>query len=251
MKYLKILAVLLIVSSCGLKEENEQLKSRLASMEAKMETNEQLNNEMADQLNDVGAILDSIQVTEVQITSDLEKGTSYENYTEQIRTLNDYLENSKQQLAQMEEAMANSTVKNRALSATIAKLRTSVTEKENKIRAMEEQVERYRSENANLIRKVDLQRREIRERDQEIVEKRMAVQELEEKIETMLAEAKAAEASAYFAQAKGMEEAANRTKLAPRKKRRTYKKAYDLYKKAFEAGKTDAYAKMEELEDKI
>jgi hypothetical protein len=51
--------------------------------------------------------------------------------------------------------------------------------------------------------------------------------------------------------AMAMEEAGNRTKLAPRKKKETYQKAYDLYKQAFEAGRTDAFEKMEELEDKL
>jgi len=41
-----------------------------------------------------------------------------------------------------------------------------------------------------------------------------------------------------------VEEAANRTKLAPRKKKETYKEAIELYKKALSMGKTEAQAKL-------
>jgi len=49
----------------------------------------------------------------------------------------------------------------------------------------------------------------------------------------------------------GVEEAANRTKLAPKKKKETYKEAIELYKKALSLGKTEAQAKIDALNKKI
>jgi hypothetical protein len=51
--------------------------------------------------------------------------------------------------------------------------------------------------------------------------------------------------------AQAVEEAANRTKLAPKKKKDTLKEAIELYKKALSLGKTEAQDKITELEKKI
>jgi hypothetical protein len=48
-----------------------------------------------------------------------------------------------------------------------------------------------------------------------------------------------------------VEEAANRTKLAPRKKKETYKEAIELYKKALSMGKQEAQDKITALEKKV
>ena len=59
------------------------------------------------------------------------------------------------------------------------------------------------------------------------------------------------EADAFFARAEAMEEAAKRTKLAPKKRKETYAEALELYKKALAYGRADAEAKITELEGKI
>jgi hypothetical protein len=59
------------------------------------------------------------------------------------------------------------------------------------------------------------------------------------------------EADAFYARAVAMEEAANRTKLAPRKKRETLKEALELYKKALSLGRTDAQKKIDQLSKDI
>ncbi|MCE2996970.1 MAG: hypothetical protein LW863_15325, partial [Flammeovirgaceae bacterium] len=64
-------------------------------------------------------------------------------------------------------------------------------------------------------------------------------------------QSKVNEADSYFTRAAAIEEAANRTKLAPKKKKNTYKEAIELYKKALSLGKQEAQAKITELEKKI
>ena len=51
--------------------------------------------------------------------------------------------------------------------------------------------------------------------------------------------------------AQAIETAAERTRLAPRKKKETIKEALDLYKKALSLGKNEAQAKITELEDRL
>jgi hypothetical protein len=74
---------------------------------------------------------------------------------------------------------------------------------------------------------------------------------IEAKIQELMIQSKMSEADAYYARAQAVEEAANRTKLAPRKKKETLKEAVELYKKALSMGKTEAQAKIDELEPKI
>jgi hypothetical protein len=67
----------------------------------------------------------------------------------------------------------------------------------------------------------------------------------------LMISSKMSEADAYFARGQAVEEAANRTKLAPRKKKETYREAVELYKKALSLGKNEAQDKITELEKKL
>jgi hypothetical protein len=74
---------------------------------------------------------------------------------------------------------------------------------------------------------------------------------LTEKIEQVQKQSQVSEADSYFARGQAVEEAANRTKLAPRKKKDTYKEAIELYKKALSLGKTEAQDRIDALSKKI
>jgi chromosome segregation ATPase len=202
-------------------------------------------------MDEVGILLDSIEAQDESIAFSLEKGTSYDDYSTRLQDINDYIENSKMKVMEMEELLQQSEGKNQALAAMVSKYRRSIEEKEQKIAMLTEQVDKYRVENQSLIKTVDLQNQELKEREKEIEAKRAELSALESDIERMMAEAKQAEADAYFARAESTVEMANRTKFAPKKKKETLKIAYDLYKLAFESGREDAYAKMEELEGEL
>ena len=64
-------------------------------------------------------------------------------------------------------------------------------------------------------------------------------------------QSKMSEGDSYFARGAAVEEAANRTKLAPRKKKDTLKEALELYKKALSLGNDKAQAKVDELEKRV
>ena len=69
------------------------------------------------------------------------------------------------------------------------------------------------------------------------------IQELTDKLEI-------SEANANFAKGQALEKAARKTKLAPKKKRKTYQDALAFYRKAHAAGHPDAAARIKELEGK-
>ena len=97
----------------------------------------------------------------------------------------------------------------------------------------------------------EVQRQQISEMDDQIQQKTEELNLIEARIEEMMKQAKVNAADSYYERAAAIEEAANRTKLAPKKKKQTYKEALDLYQKSFDAGRQDAQAKIDELSKKI
>ena len=116
---------------------------------------------------------------------------------------------------------------------------------------MQARVEELKSENQNLITTVGLQEAELNDKEAQIMAKTQELAIIEAKIQEMWVQSKMSEADSYFARAQAVEEAANRTKLAPRKKKDTLKEALELYKKSLSLGKTEAQAKIDELEKKV
>ena len=84
-----------------------------------------------------------------------------------------------------------------------------------------------------------------------ITEKQQELLLLEARIEAMVNSFKVTEADAYYARARAVEEAARRTKLAPNKKRETYKEALELYKRSLSLGKQEAKTDIANLEKKL
>ncbi|HYC87376.1 MAG TPA: hypothetical protein VEB86_19220, partial [Chryseosolibacter sp.] len=113
------------------------------------------------------------------------------------------------------------------------------------------QVEKYRNENENLINTVGLQEAEIADKQAQIEAKQQELALIEARVQELMIQSKMSEADAYFTRAQAVEEAANRTRLAPKKKKETLKEAVELYKKALSLGKAEAQAKITELEKRL
>jgi hypothetical protein len=96
-----------------------------------------------------------------------------------------------------------------------------------------------------------MQEAELSDKASQIEAKTQELALIEARVQELMIQSKMTEADAYFARAQAVEEAANRTKLAPRKKKETLKEAVELYKKALSMGKNEAQEKITELEKKI
>src|SRR5690606_14603178 len=138
-----------------------------------------------------------------------------------------------------------------ALKATIGRLRKDLKGKTEEIAVLQEQVVKFRGENENLIQTVDLQEAMLEDKESELFTKQQELALIDARIQELMIQSKMTEADAYFARAAAVEEAANRTRLAPRKKKETLAEAVELYKKALSLGKEEAQAKIEELEGRI
>ncbi len=249
--YLFCIVAIALLSSCVSKSEYEKISEERDLLKAELENTEKLNQQISSKMDEVGVLLDSIEASDESLSLQLEKGTSYSDYTSRLENINEVIENSKSKIEEMEKMLAESDAKSSSLARMVAKLRQSVEHKESRIAELNTQVEKYKSENAALIKTVDLQNRELKDQELLIQQKREELEKLQADIEDANQTIEDTKAQLFFDQAEAMVEAAERTKFAPKKKKETYQKAYELYKQAFEAGNKEAFARMEELEGKM
>jgi chromosome segregation ATPase len=245
-KLIFFLPVASLLLSCDTKEK-DQMKSKIDSLQTELETSQK----MAQTLTEVGVLMDSIDASRQLLRVNMVEGTTYEDYKERMNDINSYVRDSQKKIDDLEKSLSKSKANAGAFSKTIKQLKADLEKKTNDIAALQEQVDKYRNENENLITTVGMQEKELVDKQAEIEQKSQELALIEARIQELMIQSKMTEADAYYARAQAVEEAANRTRLAPKKKKETLKEAVELYKKALSMGKTEAQAKIDELEKKI
>jgi chromosome segregation ATPase len=246
--YFAPLFFLFLLSSCD-KEEKAALQSQVDSLRVELETSQK----MAGTLLEVGVLMDSIDANRqlLRVNMNLEQGISYDDYTARMDDINDYVKNTEKKLSALEEELKKSKTSASSYAGTIKKLRKDLETKAQEIAGLQEQVDKYRNENQNLIQTVDLQESMLLDKEVQIIEKNQELALIEARIQELMIQSKMTEAEAYYARGEAIEEAANRTKLAPKKKKETYREALELYKKALSLGNDQAQAKIDAMEAKL
>jgi DNA repair exonuclease SbcCD ATPase subunit len=246
----KVLFALLIASAvlagCDTKEK-AVLQTKVDSLSVELEASQRV----AQTMQEVGSLMDSIDASRQLLKVNMAEGTSYENYTERMKELNNFVKESQSKITALEDDLKKSTSSSSSISKSVSRLKKDLESKNQEIVELQEQVEKYRNENQNLIQTVGLQEAMLEDKEGEILTKHQELALIEARIQELMIQSKMTEADAYYARASAVEEAANRTKLAPKKKKETLKEAVELYKKALSLGKNEAQAKIEELEKKI
>jgi tetratricopeptide (TPR) repeat protein len=241
-----IIPATLLLASCGTKEK-EALQSRVDSLSIELENSQR----MANTLVEVGALMDSIDVSRQLLRMNMVEGTTYEDYTSRMRDLNQYVKDTEKKITDLENALKKSEGNTASYARQIKKLKDDLQAKSNEVLALQEMVEKYRSENQNLVSLAEMQSAEISDKELQIQTKEQELALIEARIQELMIQSKVSEADAYFARGQAVEEAANRTKLAPRKKKETYQEAIELYRKALSLGNQEAQARITELEKKL
>lgn len=246
--YFAPLLILLLLTACD-KEEKAALQSQVDSLRVELETSQK----MAGTLLEVGVLMDSIDANRqlLRVNMNMEQGISYDDYTARMEDINDYVKNTEKKLSALEEELKKSKGSASSYAGTIKKLRKDLEAKTKEIAGLQEQVDKYRNENQNLIQTVDLQESMLLDKEVQIMEKNQELALIEARIQELMIQSKMTEAEAYYARGEAVEEAANRTKLAPKKKKETYREALELYKKALSLGNDQAQAKIDAMEEKI
>jgi chromosome segregation ATPase len=235
-----------LVFGCDTKEK-DQLRSQVDSLKVELETSQK----MANTLTEVGVLMDSIDASRQLLRVNMVEGTTYDDYTSRMKDINGYVRDTQKKIDDLEKSVASSNSKNNANVKLLKQLKKDLENKTQEIVQLQEQVEKYRSENQNLISTVSMQEAELSDKATQIEAKTQELALIEARVQELMIQSKMTEADAYFARAQAVEEAANRTKLAPRKKKETLKEAVELYKKALSMGKNEAQEKITELEKKI
>lgn len=244
-KLVLVLSVAASMMGCG--GDSEKLQSQLDSLKTEL----QASQEFANTLQEVGVLMDSIDANRQLLRVNMVEGTTYDDYTSRMKDINNYVKDTQRKIEDLETTLKKTKGTANAYAATIKKLKADLESKNQEILALQEQVDKYRNENENLVQTVTLQSKEIDDQEAELTSKRQELALIEARIQELMVQSKMSEADGYYARAQAVEEAANRTKLAPRKKKETLKEAVELYKKALSLGKAEAQAKITELEKKI
>lgn len=245
-KLLFAIPVAALVVGCGTKER-EMLQSQVDSLKVELETSQA----MAQTLAEVGAMMDSIDASRQLLRVNMVEGTTYSDYSSRMKDINGYVKETQKKIDDLEKSLKTSKASANAFSKTIKKLKADLEAKTVEIAGLQEQVDKYRNENQNLITTVGMQEAELADKATEIETKTQELALIEARVQELMIQSKMTEADAYYARGQAVEEAAARTKLAPRKKKETLREAVELYKKALSLGKTEAQDKITELEKKL
>jgi len=241
-----IIPVAALLAGCGAKEK-EQLQSQVDSLKIELETSQK----MAQTLTEVGAMMDSIDASRQLLRVNMVEGTTYDDYKTRMKDINGYVRDTQKKIDDLEKSLKTSKSNANAFSKTIKKLKADLESKTQEIAGLQEQVDKYRNENQNLITTVGMQEAELTDKQTQIETKTQELALIEARVQELMIQSKMTEADAYYARGQAVEEAAARTKLAPRKKKDTYREAIELYKKALSLGKAEAQEKITTLEAKL
>jgi uncharacterized coiled-coil protein SlyX len=246
----KILLIIFFASlflvGCGSKER-ARLEAENDSLRAELET----RYSVVVTMKDIKVLLDSIDISRNALHLNLNEGTTYQEFSSRLVNINDYVKRTEDKIAGIEKQLKASKGKASAYMMMVDALRDELQIRATEVEDLEAQVNNYKSENKGLLKTVKLQENTIGEMHSQIATKQQELSLIEAKVDEMVENFKVTEAEAFFARAQAVEEAARRTKLAPSKKKETYREAIELYNKALALGKTEARAKISELEKKI
>lgn len=245
-KLLYLMVIPAFLFSCGSREK-ESLQSQVDSL--KMELDK--SHETSAKLAEIGILLDSIDASRQVLRVNLVEGTRYDDVSGRMHELNNYIRDTEEKINNLEKSLRSSKANASAFAKTIKQLKAELQAKGREMQFLQDEVEKFRNENANLIITVDLQDAEIADKQSQIDAKSQELALIEARVQELMIQSKIGEAEAYYTRAQAIETAAARTKLAPRKKRETIKEALELYRKALSLGKNEAQAKITELEGRL
>jgi len=245
-KLIGVLVVVVALSGCNKKKELA-LQKEVDSLRTEMAVNRQ----MAETLQEVGMMMDSIDANRHMLRTDLVEGTTYADYTNRMREINTFVAASQAKIDDLEKALKKSKSSNSSYAITIKKLKKDLEARTQELATLTEQIAMYRAKNDTLLTTVELQTAEIADKTEQLSVKQQQLEQLEDQVKQVTDKAKVDLADSYYQRALALEEAAKRTHFAPKKKKDTKREALELYKLAASSGKTEANDRIAKLEKEI
>ncbi len=229
--------------SCD-KKEREALQAQNDSLRTELE----VSNVMAQNLQEIGVLIDSIDASRQVLRTDVVEGTSYADYKSRLQGINSHIQETEAKIAELEKSMK--TAKGN-YAITIKRLKADLELSSQQITALQGEVEKMRVENQALATTITQKDSVINDKLETIKMKEQDVATLEAKVVEVNTASKQSQADLYFAQAQALETAAERTKFAPKKKKETQREALELYKLSLSLGKTEAQSRIDELQKEL
>ena len=226
----------LLLFSCN-SGEIKKLKSENDSLRNLMKT----GNSVVNTIVSVNTLLDSIDATRHVMKMNHADGEG--DYSRRMLELKDYIKQSENKLGELEAEMVETNVNSETYLAIINALKDEIHVRNEEMGLI--------SENIELNEDMKLKSVQLEDVESRLEVKKTELKLLELQIKELVKRMNISEAEGLYAQAGAMEEAARRTKLAPHKRKETYREALELYEKSFAKGKKDAQAKIDELRKKV
>ena len=223
--------------------EKKQLRAEVDSLRTELQTSQQ----MAQSLQEVGALIDSIDASRHLLRTDVVEGTSYTDYANRLKNINEHIQQTEGKIAELEESLKTSKSSASTYAGSIKRLRADLEARTQQLAALEQEIENMRTENVTLAKTVNERDSVLVVKEEVIQMKEQDIASLETRVEEINTASRMSQADLYFAQAQALETAASRTKFAPRKKKETQREALELYKLSLSLGKEEAQDKIDEL----
>jgi chromosome segregation ATPase len=233
-----LLAFSFTLMSCGnarikeLEAENDSLRHEIIT-----------GGHVVNALVSVNTLLDSIDATRHVMRMNQADGLERKSYDQRMIELKDYIKQTEEKLGELEASMVETNVNSESYVVIITALKDELRIRNEELGLIEE--------NSELNNEVMLKGVQLEDVEARLDVKKTELKMLELQIKELVKRMGISEAEGLYAQAGAMEEAARRTKLAPFKRRQTYREALALYEKSLAKGKKEAKAKVDELRAKV
>jgi hypothetical protein len=237
------IAILVTIFSCDTKKV-ESLQRDLDSVNTALVASKELEEGM----NDVGALIDSIDVSRDMLRVRMIEGSSYADHISRLKEINAYVKRTEAKLDALENTAKNTS---KSSASAIRRLKADLKKTSDELVDVQLQLANVRDENLKLWVKVNEKDSLLSISDQIIKLREGDVASLERLVNDTDAKNKTVVADLYYAQAAALESAANRTQFAPRKKREARREALELYRLSLSLGKIEAQSKIDELEKEL
>jgi chromosome segregation ATPase len=241
-----ILSIVVILTACERKEK-VRLTAKVDSLQHELST----QMEATQTLQEVGVLIDSIDASRKLLRTSMVEGTTYEDYVARMDDIHSYVKQTERKIDELNSSLKSSKTLSASYAKTIKKLQGELSQASQELIALKDMVATIRTENQNLVQDVSVKQAELAEQAEVIQLKEQALANLEQKVKEIAEQAKYDQAEAYYKQALAVEETANRTKFAPKKKKETQREALELFKMAFLLGKNEAQPKIAQLESDL
>lgn len=240
----KAVLVTLVISSLTLiscdRDKLEHLQAENDSLRKEINS----GGLMVHALVKVNTLLDSIDATRHIMRIDHADGLMEPvSYAKRLSELKSYIKETEEKIGELEATLVETNVNSDSYLVIISALKDELRIRNEELGLIEL--------NSELNDEVMLKGVQLEDIEARLEVKKTELKLLELQIRELVKRMKISEAEGLYAQAAAMEEAARRTKLAPFKRRQTYREALELYEQALAKGKKEAKPKIEELKKKV